>query len=328
MRLFLVSNPMPIIQSPYKPPFLFQQTDISTIYSGKIRKVSGVAQTRERLELADGDFLDIDWSYSAQKTQRCIIILHGLEGSAKRPYVLGTALIFNQNGYDACGMNFRSCSGEPNRLYSSYHSGKTDDLQTLVSHVIAKGYREIVIKGFSMGGNISLMYAATQTIPTEVKCVVAVSTPCDLKGASDRLLSTRNWVYSERFLITLTQKIKGKAIRFPDKITLSEIKKIRTLKDFDDTYTSKAHNFRDADDYYEQCSSLPYLHQIQVPTLLLNARNDSFLSESCFPYSVAEKSSNFYLETPKYGGHVAFYDSDNVFYSEKRALAFCSEIIK
>lgn len=319
---------MPIIQSPYKPPFFFRQADISTIYSGKIRKVSGVIQTKERLELADGDFLDVDWSYSAQKTNRCIIILHGLEGSAHRPYVLGTARIFNENGYDACAMNFRSCGGEPNRLYSSYHSGKIDDLQTVVYHVLNKGYDQIVIKGFSMGGNISLMYAATQTLPTEVRCVIAVSTPCDLKGASICLSSARNWVYSERFLITLKQKIKEKSVRFPEKITLSEIQKIRTLKDFDDVYTSKAHNFRDADDYYEKCSSLPFLHQIQVPTLLLNARNDSFLSESCYPYAMAEKSSKFYLETPQHGGHVAFYDSANVFYNEKRALAFCTEKMK
>lgn len=319
---------MPIVESSYKPPFLLRQADISTIYSGKIRKVQGVIQTRRRIELPDGDFLDVDWSYSARRTSRCIIILHGLEGCAQRPYVLGTAQIFNQNGYDACAMNFRGCSGSANRLYSSYHSGKTDDLKAVVEYVIGLGYSEIFIKGFSMGGNVSLLYAGTESIPSEVKGVVAVSVPCDLKGASERLLSRRNWIYSKRFLITLIKKAKQKALLFPDKLTFSEIKKVKTLKDFDDLYTSKAHNFYNADEYYEKCSSLPVLQGISVPTLLLNALNDSFLSESCFPYRIAKENAFLYLETPKYGGHVAFYHPQNVYYNEKRALEFCFSLIK
>ncbi|GIM50108.1 YheT family hydrolase [Capnocytophaga stomatis] len=318
---------MPIIQSAYKPPFLFRQSDFSTIYSGKIRSVSGVIQKRERLELPDGDFLDIDWSYSGQKTNRCVIILHGLEGSAQRPYVLGTAKLFNQNGFDACAMNFRGCSGEDNRLLSSYHSGKSSDLEEVVKNVIHLGYTEIVIKGFSMGGNISLYYAGTHQLPQEVKAIIAVSTPCDLKGTSERLHQKRNWIYAQRFLITLKQKAREKFKQFPDKLVISEINSVKTLKDFDDLYTSKLNGFANAEDYYQKCSSLTVLSQITKPTLLLNAQNDSFLSESCFPKEIAEKMPHFYLEMPKYGGHVAFYDKGNVYYNEKRALQFCTEMM-
>ncbi|MDO4228450.1 MAG: alpha/beta fold hydrolase [Capnocytophaga sp.] len=313
---------MPIIESSYNPSFPFRQADISTIYSGKIRSVQGVIQTRQRIELPDGDFIDVDWSYATQKTNCCIIILHGLEGCAQRPYVLGTAQIFNQNGYDACAMNFRGCSGSPNRLFSSYHSGKTDDLKAVINYVKSLGYSKIFIKGFSMGGNISLLHAGKETLPTEVKGIIAVSVPCDLKGASKRLLSRRNWIYSKRFLITLIQKIKEKALLFPEKLTLSEIQQVKNLKDFDNLYTSKAHNFYNADDYYEKCSSLPVLQHISIPTLIINALNDSFLSESCFPYKTAKKSDFLHLETPKYGGHVAFYLPKNVYYNEKRALEF------
>ncbi|WP_203970169.1 YheT family hydrolase [Capnocytophaga stomatis] len=318
---------MPIIQSAYKPPFLFRQSDFSTIYSGKIRSVSGVIQKRERLELPDGDFLDIDWSYSGQKTNRCVIILHGLEGSAQRPYVLGTAKLFNQNGFDACAMNFRGCSGEDNRLLSSYHSGKSSDLEEVVKNVIHLGYTEIVIKGFSMGGNISLYYAGTHQLPQEVKTIIAVSTPCDLKGTSERLDQKRNWIYAQRFLITLKQKAREKFKQFPDKLVISEINSVKTLKDFDDLYTSKLNGFANAEDYYQKCSSLTVLSQITKPTLLLNAQNDSFLSESCFPKEIAKKMPHFYLEMPKYGGHVAFYDKGNVYYNEKRALQFCTEMM-
>ncbi|GET46547.1 YheT family hydrolase [Capnocytophaga felis] len=318
---------MPIVQSAYKPPFLFRQTDIATIYSGKIRRISGITQKRERLELPDGDFLDVDWSYSSQKTNRCIVILHGLEGSAQRPYVLGTAKLFNQNGFDTCAMNFRGCSGEDNRLLSTYHSGKSSDLEEVVKHVIELGYTEIVIKGFSMGGNISLFYAGTHQLPEEVKTIVAVSTPCDLKGSSEKLHQRRNWIYAQRFLITLKKKVREKFKQFPDKMIISEINSVKTLKDFDDLYTSKLNGFADAADYYEKCSSLAVLSRIGKPTLILNAQNDSFLSRSCFPYEIAEKTPHFYLETPQYGGHVAFYDSENVYYNEKRALQFCTEIM-
>lgn len=314
---------MPLVTSVYNPPLLFRQADISTIYSGKIRQVKGVFQSRERMELPDGDFLDLDWSYAIQKTNRCIVILHGLEGSAKRPYVLATAKLFNQNGYDACAMNFRGCGGEPNRLFSTYHSGKTDDLEAVILKVLQLGYSQVVIKGFSMGGNIALKYAGTHSLPTEVKAIVGVSVPCDLKGASLRLLSSRNWLYANRFLRTLIVKIKEKQQRFPTRITLDEIQSIRNLRDFDNVYTSKAHGFKDADDYYEQCSSLPNLGNIQVPTLLLNAKNDSFLSLSCFPYDIAKNHQFLCLETPNYGGHVAFYDAQNIYYNEKKALQFC-----
>lgn len=318
---------MPVIQSEYKPPFLFRQTDFSTIYSGKVRKVLGVVQVRQRLELPDGDFLDMDWSYSEQKTNRCIIILHGLEGSAQRPYVLGTAKLFNQNGFDVCAMNFRGCSGEDNRLFSSYHSGKSTDLEEVVQKVIQLCYTEIVIKGFSMGGNISLLYAGKHLVPKEVKAIVAVSTPCDLKGASEKLHKKRNWIYAQRFLVTLKQKAKMKSIKFPNELAISEVDLVKTLKDFDDLYTSQSNGFVDADDYYQKCSSLFVLHQIKTPTLLLNAQNDSFLSQKCFPNEIAEKMPHFYLEIPKYGGHVAFYDKKNLYYNETRALQFCMEMI-
>lgn len=317
---------MPFISSNYRPPLFFRQPDVATVFSSKFREVNGVIQTRERLELPDGDFLDVDWSFASQKSKSCVILLHGLEGSAKRPYILGSAKVFNANKYDVCAMNYRGCSGEQNRLFATYHSAKTDDLQRVVQYVLTKGYDEIIIKGFSMGGNISLFYAGTQPdIPKEVKAVIAVSTPCDLAGCSEQLLRNRNWPYAMNFLNSLKKKIEEKQQQFPEKITTKAIESIKTLKDFDNVYTAKANNFANADDYYEKCSSLPYLKNITLPTLILNAKNDTFLSDSCYPYVIAQKMTNLYLEIPKFGGHVAFYDKDNVYYNEKRALAFAQE---
>ncbi len=315
---------MPIIESSYKPPFWAKKSFVSTLFSGLARSVKGVEQVRERITLLDGDFIDLDWSYSKEKSNKVIILLHGLEGHAQRPYLTGTAKYFNDNGIDAIGVNFRGCSGEPNLLYRSYHSGATEDLDAVVKHALSKGsYNEIYIKGISLGANMALKYVGEGSeIPKEVKAVIAVSTPCDLKGSCDELLSLKNRHYAIRFLDHLKKKLDPKLIQFPDSISVTDYKSIKTLLDFDHVYTSKAHGFKDALDYYEKASCLQFLPNIKVPSLIINALNDSFLSPACYPVKEAKQNPNLYLEMPQYGGHVGFIDKGNVYYNELRALEF------
>ena len=315
---------MPIIQSTYKPFFYFKNGFVSTVYSGMFRTVKGVIQVRERITLTDSDFIDLDWSYAEQKSNKVIILLHGLEGHAQRPYITGTAKHFNNNGIDAIGVNFRGCSGEPNLLYRSYHSGATEDLDAVVKHVLTKNqYDEIYIKGISLGANMALKYVGeADEIPEQVKAVVAVAAPCDLKGSCDRLLSLQNRPYSIRFLEHLKGKLKPKLKQFPDNISITDFKTIKTLIDFDHVYTSKAHGFKDAFDYYEKASCLQFLPNIKVPSLIINSLNDSFLSPECFPIKEAKANVNLFLEMPQYGGHVGFIQKQNIYYNEQRALEF------
>lgn len=315
---------MPIIESSYNPPYFFKNGFISTVYSGLVRKIRGVTQKRERITLADGDFLDLDWSYTSSSTNRLIILLHGLEGNAQRTYMLGTAKLFNQNNFDAVCVNFRGCSGENNLKYRSYHSGETEDLEDVIQHIIStKHYTEIYIKGFSLGGNVTLKYLGERdTIPPQIKVAIAVSVPCYLHGSSIELHKFKNVLYHDRFKKYLKRKLKQKKKLLPDKISDSDIKNIKTLKDFDDVYTSKAHGFKDALDYYDKCSSLQFLNNIKIPTLILNAQNDSFLSPECYPITEAKNNPNLFLEMPKNGGHVGFYQKKNMYYNEQRALEF------
>jgi hypothetical protein len=294
------------------------------VFSGLARKVNGVEQTRERITLPDTDFIDLDFSYSKEKSNKVIILLHGLEGHAQRPYLTGAAKLFNDNGIDAVGVNFRGCSGEPNLLYRSYHSGSTEDLDAVVKHLLTKNqYQEIYIKGISLGANMALKYVGEgNDLPKEVKAVIAISTPCDLKGSCDELLSLKNRHYAIRFLDHLKQKLKPKLIQFPECISITDYRSIKTLIDFDNIYTSKAHGFKDAIDYYEKASCLQFLPNIKVPSLIINALNDSFLSAKCYPVKEAKENPNLYLEMPKYGGHVGFIDKENIYYNEKRALEF------
>jgi len=321
---------MPIIQSTYKPPFWAKKSFVSTVFSGLARRVNGVEQTRERITLPDSDFLDLDWSHAQEKSNKVIILLHGLEGNAQRPYIKGTAKLFNDNDIDAVGVNHRGCSGEPNLFYRSYHSGATEDLDAVVKHVLTKNqYQDIYIKGISLGANMVLKYVGEgNDLPKEIKGVIAVSTPCNLKGSCDQLLSLKNRPYAIRFLRHLKEKLKPKIEQFPSSISVKDLNAIKTLIDFDHIYTSKAHGFKDALDYYAKASCLQFLPNIRVPSLIINALNDSFLSADCYPVKEAKQNPNLFLEMPQYGGHVGFIGKGNVYYNELRALEFVNEIEK
>ncbi|MCX2680579.1 alpha/beta fold hydrolase [Galbibacter sp. EGI 63066] len=320
---------MPVITSTYNPPHFFRNGHFSTIYAALLRQVNGILQERERIFTPDDDFIDLDWSYAKAKTRKLAIVLHGLEGNAQRPYALGSAKIFNQSGYDAVCVNYRSCSGEPNKQYRSYHSGETGDLEFITHHIIEKyQYDTVILNGFSLGGNLALKYLGQHhPIPKEIKAAIAVSVPCHLYGSMLEIHKTKNYLYAKRFKKNLIEKLRQKQQSFPNKISKTDIKKIVTLKDFDDCYTSQAHGFKDALDYYEKSSSLPFLQAINVPTLIINAKNDSFLSDKCYPFQKVEKNQNLYLEVPEYGGHVGFYDKNNVYYTEKRAIEFLKELV-
>lgn len=315
---------MPPIKSNYNPKFPFKNGHFSTIYSAKFRPSPKLVQQRERLQLPDGDFMDIDWSFAENRSGKVAILLHGLEGNAQRTYIRGQAKLLIENGWDAAALNFRGCSGEANLSYQSYNAGKTDDLEAVINYIIEKDeYTEINLVGFSLGGNLLLKYLGErESFPKEIKKAVSISTPLSLKGSLESLNQFYNWVYRNSFLINLRKKYKAKMKDFPEKMTLSDYKKIKSLLEFDNLYTAPAHGFKDAFDYYEKNSSLQFLPNIQIPVYILNSENDSFLSAECYPIELASKMKNLHLEIPKYGGHVGFHQTNKLYYSEKRTLEF------
>lgn len=315
---------MPLIKSNYKPRLLFRNGHFSTIYSAKLRPSPALILQRERLNLEDGDFMDIDWSFSVKQSKRVAIILHGLEGNSQRTYIKGQAKILIENGWNVAAVNFRGCSGEPNHSYQSYNAGKTDDLEAVLDLVLNKDeYNEIALIGFSLGGNLLLKYLGErESFPKEIKKAVAISTPLSLKGSLESLDEFSNWVYRKSFLINLRKKYKSKMKDYPEKMSQSEYQKITSLLQFDNVYTAPAHGFKDAYDYYKKNSSLQFLPNIKIPIYLLNAQNDSFLSFECYPTELASNMTNLHLEIPKYGGHVGFHETNGLYYSERRSLEF------
>lgn len=307
----------------YTPPFLFGNGHLQTLFPGIFRKINSVCYKRERIKTNDNDFLDLDWS--TNNHNRLAIISHGLEGNTSRAYVKGMVKAINDNGWDALAWNYRSCSGEPNRLVQSYHNGVTDDLDRVIQHAKHKyPYKEIALVGFSLGGNLTLLYLGREKPDPIVKKAVAFSAPCDLKSSAEGLAKPANKIYMKRFLVMLHQKIKAKIKIMPGLIDDKGFEKIKDFKVFDDRYTAPIHGFKNAHDYYEKCSSKPFIPDIRIPTLIINAMNDPFLPQECYPVKEAEINKFVTLGMPKSGGHVGFiaFNNKNLYWSEKMAVNF------
>ena len=280
-----------------------------------------MAYERERIQTSDNDFLDLDWL--KQGAARLVIISHGLEGNTSRAYMKGMAHAFHNNGFDVLTWNFRGCSGEVNRQLRFYHSGATDDLDCVVGHAGRKGYNEIYLIGFSLGGNMTLKYLGEKEPRPEIKKAAVFSVPMDLHTSCLRISRPSNWIYSNRFLNSLKSKVMSKA-RVRDDLNVAGIEKIKTLIDFDDRYTAPLHGFASAVDYYQRCSSINFVELIKTPTLIVNAQNDPFLSDKCYPNRQLKGHSFVRFEDPGFGGHVGFsqFTKNGLYWSEERALSF------
>ncbi|HNL10955.1 MAG TPA: alpha/beta fold hydrolase [Turneriella sp.] len=316
---------MPVIESNYRHPRLLKNPHLHTVLSAVLRKKPQVAYVRERLELPDGDFIDLDWSVKDKR--RLVILAHGMEGSSKSKYILHTVQAINNAGVSAVAWNMRGCSGDINRKLHFYHSGKTEDLAAVVDHARQLGFRKIYLVGFSLGGNLTLLYLAraAEKIRREIQRAVAICAPVDLVTSQDQIERKENRLYLKRFLRDFHKKFERK--RQHRKIYIDTQKfhrRIRTLAHLDAHYTAPWNGFPNEKEYYRSASSLPLLQQIRIPTLLLNPKDDTFLSENCYPVAEAKNSNLFHLEMPETGGHCAMLTNYRLreSYMERRILEF------
>ena len=312
----------------YNPPFIFKNPHINTIYPTLFRKINNVNYRKVEIPTRDNDFLELDWSVKGSET--LAIISHGLEGSSNRSYIQGMVRALNMAGYDALAWNYRTCGTKFNKTLRLYHNGAIDDLDDVIKYCTTNtNYKNIFLIGFSMGGNLSLLYLGKNNIiDDKIKGCIVFSVPCDLLDCSKQLETLSNKIYMMRFLKDLRKKIKMKHKQFPEKINDDNYNKIKTFIDFDNKYTAPIHGFEDAFDYYEQCSCINWLIDIKVYSLMINAIDDPFLGDKCYPVNL--QTEYFKIETPKYGGHVGFYEknSNGCYWSERRALLYFKERLK
>jgi len=341
---------MPLVRSTYAPPFLLRGADVQTILGAVLPRGKSVRYERERLELADGDFLDLDWSRVG--SDRLVILTQGLEGEASDSITRGLAASWNAAGWDALAWNYRGCSGEPNRLPRFYHGADTTDLVTVIEHATGsahapsrssllslpgqngqtatplrkespiRAYSEISLVGLSLGGTIVLRYLGECEAHPRITVAAAVSAPVDLASSALKLDAyPRNRFYLRRLIKRLHSKVEQKASLFPGVFETGNLRSLRTFAKFDDRYTAPLHGFRDAAEYWAHACVRPYLASIQVPTLLLSSVDDPFLTAESFPAAEASDNPNLFLEAPRNGGHLGFVDARGS-WLERRILSF------
>jgi len=301
---------MPVFTSDFSPTLPFKNGHFNTMYRPIFSKVI-CSYLRKRVTTWDDDFIDLDFSIVGSKT--LAILIHGLEGSSESKYMVSTSKHLNKKGLDTVCFNLRGCSGEDNLLLGTYHNGKTEDVDFVVKHLLQNyEYDNLIIIGFSLGGNLTLKYIGEQSenISPKIKGGIAVSAPIDMASSEIEMDKLKNKLYIELFFKTMKNKVLEKAHKFPEyNLDKDLLFKATKFKHLEHLYTVPVFGFESPEDYWEKASSKPFLSKICKPTLLINAKDDTFLSKECYPYEEAYSSDYFFFEAPNYGGHVGFMTS-------------------
>ncbi len=346
--------------STFRPAWWLPGPHLQTLGARFMRSRLRVPLRRERIELADGDFLDLDWvtgkdGHELGDDSPLVLLLHGLEGSANSGYARQLYGELTARGFQAVGLNFRGCSGEPNRLPRAYHSGETGDLAYVV-RVLRERYPERVIGavGFSLGGNVLLKYLGEEgqrgqgeldrqerhEIDEEGKkgkegkgigTAVAISVPFDLSAGADYVERGFSKTYRALLVRKLKRKVRIKARIMNGEVDLARTLAVRTFREFDSAVIVPTHGFEDAEDYYRSSSSAQFLGSIRVPTLLIHSSDDPFLPPECVPERVTQRNPHIHTEFTRSGGHVGFVSGAPwapVFWGERRAAEFLAERLR
>ena len=329
-------DPETFTPRPFRPAWWLPGAHAQTIAGRYIRPPHGVRYRRERLETPDGDFLDLDWAAvdgapAAGDGAPLCVVVHGLEGSAQSSYVLETCRALAEHGIRAVAMNFRSCSGEPNRTARFYHAGETGDLGFLLDLLGARYPRATLLgTGFSLGANVLLKYLGERGEGSRIRAAAAVSVPFDLGRGADKLAASfMGRVYTRHFVRRLVGKYRLKraaGIRV-DGVETDErrLLRSRSFRDFDDVVTARLHGFRGADDYYTRSSSARYVHAVRVPTLLVHALDDPFVDARAIPHGAIAANPMLHTAFVPRGGHVGFIGGTPArphFWAEREAARF------
>lgn len=316
---------------PYHAPRWARNAHTQTILGRFLRRPQPPEFRRERIELPDGDFVDLDEPVHPLGDGPLVLLLHGLEGSARRGYAINMYRELAERGIRALGLNFRSCSGEPNRTARFYHSGETTDIR-FVLELLAERYPDVPrgAVGFSLGGNamLKLLGELAEDASALVSAAVAISVPYDLGAGADALDgSPIGRIYTSVFVKSLVAKAEMKTALLGDVCDLERIRGSRSFREFDDAATAPIHGFAGAEDYYTRSSSAGFIQHIRVPTLLLHADDDPFLPATSFPHDAVRENPHVDAIVTRHGGHVGFIEGTPWaprFWAESTAASFLS----
>ena len=299
---------MNAIASSFQPPWWLKGAHAQTLAPYLFRPRLRPPWRTERLELPDGDFVDLAHLDAAPGNAGArVCLFHGLEGNCGSHYIPSLAQALNAHGMAVTLMHMRGCSGEPNRLPRAYHSGDTGDMRHLFATLRAREPgRTLLAVGFSLGGNALLKHLGEVRGDSELAGAVAVSVPFDLALAAERIARGFSRIYQAHLVRRMQASTRARSARHGGlPIDAARMAAARTFRTFDDAVTAPLHGFADVDDYYARSSSRPWLPRIEVPTLILHARDDPFVGRAAVP-GPDEVGAGVQLQISERGGHVGF----------------------
>lgn len=314
---------------PFRPAPFLGNAHAQTLFAYFARPRHVPPLRRERWETPDGDFVDLDLLAAPPEAPH-VVVFHGLEGSSRSGYVRAVLREASARGWGGVAMNFRSCSGEANRLLRSYSSGETEDARWVLGELRARGLRgPLYAVGFSLGANVLLKLLAEDGDRSLIHAAAAISAPLELQRCARALDAARGLgaLYRWSFLRSLKRKSLSKARRFPQALDIDAIRAARGIEAFDEAVTAKVFGFESAADYYRRSSAGPLLEQVRRPTLLLSAADDPMVPGGGVP-EAATLNTLLTIEVTPHGGHVGFVTGvlwKPVFWAERRALEFFSD---
>ncbi|MPW30088.1 hydrolase [Agarivorans sp. B2Z047] len=293
----------------FTAPWWARNKHIQTLLPTFLRRNKRLKLAWQKLDLADGDFVDLAWIESVEapsSNQPIMVVFHGLEGSVESPYAKGILQACQQQGWRAVVMHFRGCSGKPNNLWRGYHSGEIKDATSCINY-LHQQYPEapLLALGYSLGGNMLVNYLA-KTPDSPLAAAAVVSPPLNLGACSERLQRGFSKVYQHHLLSRMKRNLCKKIERTQQApLNTQEVQTWRNFVQFDEHYTAKAHGFKGAADYYHRCSGLPLLKEITQPTLLIHAADDPFMDQRVIP-KADQLSQAVEYRLSNTGGHVGF----------------------
>lgn len=297
-----------IVPSEFQPAAWLRNPHLQTLYAATLRPLPKIKVRRERIDLPDGDFIDLDWADGApvRAGTPIVLLLHGLTGSIQSKYARGILLRLEALGWRVALMHFRGASEEPNRLARGYHMGETQDLDYVLRGLQRREPGvSLAVVGFSLGGNVLLKWLGEQGNAAPVATAVAVSVPFDLRRSAAAINRGFSRVYQARLLRAMRDAVRTKFNRIEPPFPLPPLDELRDFLAYDAAITAPLHGFASVDDYYDRCSSRQFLRRIQVPTLVIHALDDPFMSPDIVPTD-AELSPQVRLDLSAHGGHVGF----------------------
>lgn len=243
--------------------------------------------------------------------RRTLVLLHGLEGSSTAHYMRGIADKAWAAGWDVVRLNQRNCGGTERLSRGLYHSGLTHDVRRVVHELLERdAVAAVAVAGYSLGGNLALKLAGEfgEAAPARFLGVCAVSPAMDLAICVEALERRANYPYEWNFVRNLKARMRRKAAAFPGEFPLEPLRRIWTVRQFDDAYTAPHHGFRDAADYYYRASALRVADRIRVPTLIITAEDDPFVPTSTFRDDGVTSNPNMTVVMTPHGGHCAYVE--------------------